>query len=135
MFVNPSTLICDNCYNIIANCLTCESGEGIICSECGRGYSYDGANCVAAATPICVSPDYLDARTNTCVLCDTSLNMFIDPDTNNCLSCTLLGCVQCWTQTTCGSCDSSIGYYINGATILCDTCSNIYPNCASCIGG
>jgi hypothetical protein len=90
-------------------CIACSSSNQ--CHTCTDGYTRDSVTTLCSpvsgggATPVCPAGQYYDTKQSACVACDSSLNMFIDPKTNICTSCSLSGCITCASLSQCSVCD------------------------------
>ncbi len=82
-FPNYVTQTCDLCN--LNNCLNCASLT--TCSACNTNNSF-----------------YLTTG-NICAYCDPTLNYFISTPSNNCVLCTITGCLNCSSLAECQTCN------------------------------
>ena len=141
---------CTSCH---ASCDTCSGGAPQDCLTCAPGYAMDYALGTCVATCDGKNGKFYDGtqcrdcqtgckecvNSNTCLVCDQSLNYFLEKDhtcslcpvTNKkfhntlnypptCDSCEA-GCLECSDEQTCTKCDAPGGFYLSsGDCLTCD---------------
>ena len=84
---------------------------------CPTSYYYTGTGCSFCGDAIAKCIDCFNGT-----ICDRCVDgYFVDPSTNQCKVCPLLGCLTCKSSATCNECHS--GFYLDSTTLTCKRCS------------
>eukprot|EP01022_Parablepharisma_sp_SALTPOND_P022970 TRINITY_DN4726_c0_g1_i2.p1 TRINITY_DN4726_c0_g1~~TRINITY_DN4726_c0_g1_i2.p1 ORF type:complete len:512 (-),score=-2.05 TRINITY_DN4726_c0_g1_i2:92-1627(-) len=169
--VLPHCIFCENADQ----CLICSEGYIVSNGQCkplngtscdyGSYYDIDKASCVECSSVL----SYCEHCTNetTCLACESGtilkngncvevqskscpVGQYLDPDTQNCLNCSLAlaNCTECIDESTCIKCSQGMilmggvcllpeeacepGTFYNSATKECSRCSEAIPDCLIC---